>query len=124
VAAADPATRTTNPYSFFVPGVRPAAPGFQPQQQFYGSQVYTGFGYTPTPNFGGNQFAGPSSFGGGYWQQLQGDVGRQLVRFAALPILVQTVEVETAISWITNCWPVLLADGPRAYFLLPRQVRS
>jgi hypothetical protein len=83
--------------------------------QFY-SQVDTGFGYTPTQNFGGNQFPGAFPYGGGNWQQPQGDVGRQPIRLAALLILVQPVEVGTAISWITNCWPVLPADRAQGIF--------
>jgi hypothetical protein len=115
VAAVDLATRATNLYAFFAPGVRPPAPIFPQPQQFYG-QVDTGFGYVPTQNFGGSQFPGASPYRGGNWQQQQGDAGRQPIRFAALPILVQPMEVETAISWITNCWPVLPADRAQGIF--------
>jgi uncharacterized membrane protein YgcG len=117
-AAVDPATRATNPYAFFAPGVRPPVPIF-PQhqhQQFYG-QVDTGFGYVPTQNFGWSQFPGASPAKGGNWQQQQGNAGQQAIRFAALPILVQPMEVETAISWITSCWPVLPADRAQGTFL-------
>jgi hypothetical protein len=117
-AAVDPVMRGTNPYAFFAPGVRPPAPIYpQHQHQQFNGQVDTGFGYVPTQNYGGSQFPGTSPYGGGNWQHQQGNAGRQPIRFAALPILVQTIEVETAISWIMSCWPVLPADQAQGIFL-------